>query len=94
MYMLPFRIFFKGIYRKFFSVRIFGIYTVNDLIENVQKNKILKSTGLMFEVHLVDHCNLNCKGCSHFSPVSEKKFVDVEGGGGIVLRYQDLFLKW
>lgn len=90
MYMLPFRIFFKGIYRKFFSVRIFGIYTVNDLIENVQKNKILKSTGLMFEVHLVDHCNLNCKGCSHFSPVSEKKFVDVEAYKKDLLRLSEL----
>jgi hypothetical protein len=28
------------------------------------------------ETHLVDHCNLNCKGCSHFSSLSEKKFID------------------
>ena len=24
------------------------------------------------EIHLVDHCNLNCKGCCHFSPIAEK----------------------
>ena len=76
--MLPVRIFLRGIYRKALSVRLFGIYTANDLIENIQKKAILKSTGLMFEVHLVDHCNLNCKGCSHFSPVSDKKFVGVD----------------
>ena len=23
---------------------------------------------LRFEVHIVEHCNLNCKQCSHFSP--------------------------
>jgi MoaA/NifB/PqqE/SkfB family radical SAM enzyme len=23
----------------------------------------------IIETHLVDHCNLNCKGCSHFSPL-------------------------
>ena len=26
------------------------------------------------ETHLVDHCNLNCKGCSHFSPLVGKPF--------------------
>jgi len=25
------------------------------------------------EIHLTDHCNLNCKGCCHFSPIAEKK---------------------
>jgi hypothetical protein len=27
------------------------------------------------ETHLVDHCNLNCKGCYHFSPLSKKNFI-------------------
>lgn len=31
----------------------------------------------IFEVHVVDHCNLKCKGCSHFSPlVTNKEFAD------------------
>ena len=31
------------------------------------------------EFHVVDHCNLNCKGCVHFSPlVKTKKFADFE----------------
>ena len=25
------------------------------------------------EIHVVDFCNLNCKGCAHFSPIFEKK---------------------
>jgi hypothetical protein len=29
------------------------------------------------ETHLVDHCNLNCKGCSHFSPLAENTFADI-----------------
>jgi MoaA/NifB/PqqE/SkfB family radical SAM enzyme len=29
------------------------------------------------EVHLTDHCNLNCKGCAHFSSISEPNFTDV-----------------
>lgn len=30
------------------------------------------------ETHLVDHCNLNCKGCSHFCNLAQKKFADVD----------------
>jgi len=30
------------------------------------------------EMHLVDYCNLNCKGCTHFSPLFEKKKPDTE----------------
>jgi MoaA/NifB/PqqE/SkfB family radical SAM enzyme len=29
-----------------------------------------------FEIHFADHCNLNCIGCSHFSPLAEKIFLD------------------
>jgi len=29
------------------------------------------------ELHLTDHCNLNCVGCSHFSPLSKPYFKDV-----------------
>ena len=28
------------------------------------------------EVHLTDHCNLNCKGCAHFAPIAKKWFAD------------------
>lgn len=27
--------------------------------------------------HLVDHCNLNCAGCNHFSPLANKRFSDI-----------------
>ena len=30
------------------------------------------------EHHIVDHCNLNCVGCSHFSPISNPWFEDIE----------------
>ena len=29
------------------------------------------------DVHVVDHCNLGCKGCVHFSPVAEPRFLDL-----------------
>lgn len=31
-----------------------------------------------YEFHVADHCNLNCKGCGHFSPlVTEPEFADL-----------------
>lgn len=37
------------------------------------KNSFLK----YLEIHLVDHCNLNCKGCGHFSPLSPPSFLSI-----------------
>ncbi len=28
--------------------------------------------------HVTDHCNLNCKGCTHFSNISPQRFIDPE----------------
>lgn len=33
---------------------------------------------LTFEISLVDHCNLSCQMCDHFSQLSDKWFVDME----------------
>ena len=30
-----------------------------------------------FEVNLVDHCNLNCQSCNHFSPIAKECYLDV-----------------
>lgn len=35
-----------------------------------------KPTLERIEMHVTDHCNLNCKGCSHFSSVSPDRFAD------------------
>jgi len=31
---------------------------------------------LRFNVDLTDHCNLNCKGCGHFSPIAKENYLD------------------
>ena len=31
-----------------------------------------------FEIHLTDHCNLTCRGCSHFSNITEPHFTRVD----------------
>lgn len=37
-----------------------------------------KKTHLNFELHLCDHCNLDCAYCTHYSPVAGESFVDTE----------------
>jgi MoaA/NifB/PqqE/SkfB family radical SAM enzyme len=39
----------------------------------LKRRKVLK-----FEVHVTDHCNLNCKGCDHFSPLAEENYLNVD----------------
>jgi MoaA/NifB/PqqE/SkfB family radical SAM enzyme len=42
-------------------------------------NKRLKIKKLLeFEIHVTTHCNLNCKSCSHFSPLQKEEFIDVD----------------
>lgn len=31
-----------------------------------------------FEIHITDHCNLNCKGCGHFSNLCEPSFLGLD----------------
>ena len=32
----------------------------------------------ILEIHLAEHCNLNCTGCSHYSPIAEPAFCDLK----------------
>lgn len=51
----------------------------------------LKNPYLEFEVHLADHCNLNCKGCDHFSPLAEEHYTSIEEYERDLIRLSDLF---
>ncbi len=34
--------------------------------------------GIEIEMHIVDHCNLNCNCCNHFSPLAKPNFITLE----------------
>lgn len=36
-----------------------------------------KAVLTKLEFHLCDHCNLNCSGCSHFSPIFSERFANI-----------------
>ena len=40
--------------------------------------RFLPKTMLNFEVALAEHCNLNCVGCNHFSPLVSSSFANLE----------------
>jgi len=42
-----------------------------------KKNMQRKSLIPILHIHLADHCNLNCRGCDNFSPLSPEVFADV-----------------
>jgi molybdenum cofactor biosynthesis enzyme MoaA len=41
------------------------------------KKRNQRPAKLYYQVNIVDHCNLNCVGCSAFSPLSKKSFLDI-----------------
>ena len=42
-----------------------------------KKNKGI-SDVLSIDIGIVSHCNLNCKGCNHFSPIIPEEFITLE----------------
>jgi MoaA/NifB/PqqE/SkfB family radical SAM enzyme len=42
-----------------------------------RKNMQQKSVIPILHIHLTDHCNLNCRGCDNFSPLSPEIFADI-----------------
>jgi organic radical activating enzyme len=41
------------------------------------KNILKKPTLKYLETNIVDHCNLNCKACTHFCSVAKKNFINI-----------------
>lgn len=48
------------------------------ILSQLNLKRLERLENLNFEVHITDHCNLNCKGCYHFSPLSDESFLSVE----------------
>jgi len=50
------------------------------MINMILKNSLhgAEPKGRWFEISAVEHCNLNCAMCSHFSPIAPKEFISLE----------------
>jgi hypothetical protein len=49
------------------------VFHINE--EAIKKNS--ERERFRIEVHVTEHCNLNCKGCSHFSPLCKPTYLDL-----------------
>jgi hypothetical protein len=58
---------------------------------NFIKRFILKPELKYLELHLVDHCNLSCKGCGHYSPLAKPSYADINQHKIDMFRLRTLF---
>lgn len=62
--------------------------------ESEIKNVLLRfvpRVSLTFLVHIVEHCNLNCRYCGHFSPIAEEEYLDIDEYKRDCVRLSELF---
>lgn len=58
-----------------------SIINPNDTFKDIEQclKRIIPQTRLeALVVNICDHCNLNCKGCDHFSPIADERYVTLE----------------
>ncbi len=68
----------KSLLQKIFSVKKQGFRTVVTILGLKIKLQLNVRQLNYVEVDIVDHCNLNCRACSHFCPLTPEHFMDVE----------------
>ena len=59
----------KSTLKPFIPKKVLGFY--HDI-------KYRSKETIFFQVHLTYHCNLKCKSCSHFSPLSGENYLDIK----------------
>ncbi len=68
-----------------------AVFIMSNIYKYRAKLMYYKNVLPKLETHLVDHCNLNCKGCSHFSPLSSPNFADYNQFTKDLTRLSELF---
>ncbi|MCR5546820.1 MAG: radical SAM protein [Lachnospiraceae bacterium] len=53
--------------------------------------ELSENTLPSIEMHVVDYCNLNCRGCTHFSPLFEKENPNYDERMCAVKKIKDIF---
>jgi len=57
-------------------------YISPQILQDIHQLVVIKGKRITklfpVEVHIVEHCNLNCKGCNHFSSLAKEEFLQPE----------------
>ncbi len=67
------------------------IYITDELYLQLRKRVKIPRRKLYFQVHITEHCNLNCRGCYHFSPLAEQELLSIEEYTKDIKRLSELF---
>ncbi|MCL2650422.1 MAG: radical SAM protein [Candidatus Azobacteroides sp.] len=52
--------------------------SLKPLIKKIMRQNMRRKSQIpILHIHLTDHCNLNCRGCDNFSPLSPEIFADI-----------------
>ncbi|MBO6178652.1 MAG: radical SAM protein [Selenomonadaceae bacterium] len=71
-----------------------GFYNIISISDScVSQIELFSDKLLYFQTHIVDHCNLKCRGCYHFSSLAEEKFLSLDEFEKDVSRLSSLFDK-
>jgi len=76
----------ESVAKRWFKRHILRLYYLPSLVSRESALKRWFSTRVLgrrprlyhFEIHITDHCNLNCKGCGHFSNLCSPTFLDLD----------------
>lgn len=53
------------------------LYSEMHMLKNVLRRHLQSTVyDFHFEFHIVEHCNLKCAGCTHFSPLAKEEYLD------------------
>lgn len=85
-YHLPYVVVRESAVRRFVNRKILRLYYPPSMVSRQSRLRQWVDTRVLgrkprlfhFEIHMTDHCNLNCKGCGHFSNLSEPSFVQID----------------
>lgn len=77
-----------GIVHKWYLKETGDYKTVTDLLYEINTEKPRLS---YYEYHVAWHCNLKCKGCTHFSNVAKEKFGNLEKYKSDIQRIKELY---
>jgi len=72
--------------RRWFSRYVLRLYYLPSMVSRESALRRWVSTRVLrkrprlyhFEIHVTDHCNLNCKGCGHFSNLCPPTFIGLD----------------
>lgn len=65
--------------------------SIDELFEYIDKIDLDKPFLNYLEINLVDQCNLNCKGCAHFSNICNNHMVSIEQFENDLKKITDIF---